>query len=272
LHNKFDPHARKYLQNGLLGAVAILFGTARIVPGTQHSGPVLAAAVSLVTASASARDSVSPNSVSSKVTSALTAFQNIVRPLSDERALPDAFRGYFAYKTAHPEDVRKPYLYFVDYGLPSTEPRGYVFDMDSLEIVDGPFTVAHGRGSSTTKYGVPTRFSNASGSLATSLGLYLAEDTYRFRGKAGGRSYSSVGLRLEGVSGDFNDNARARKVVAHGAPYVTPTKAGRSEGCPAMEQSRAKKLLPTLANGGMVFLFAPESDWISQDPWITAAD
>jgi hypothetical protein len=165
LHNKFDPHARKYLQYGLLGAVAILFGTARIVPGTQHSGPVLTAAVSLVTASASARDSVSPNSVSSKVTSALTAFQNIVRPLSDERALPDAFRGYFAYKTAHPEDVRKPYLYFVDYGLPSTEPRGYVFDMDSLEIVDGPFTVAHGRGSSTTKYGVPTRFSNASGSL-----------------------------------------------------------------------------------------------------------
>jgi hypothetical protein len=39
-----------------------------------------------------------------------------------------------------------------------------------------------------------------------------------------------------------------------------------------MEQSRAKKLLPTLANGGMVFLFAPESDWISQDPWITAGD
>ncbi len=268
-----DFLAPKYVQNGLLGAIAILFGTARIVPGTHESGPVLTAAVSLVSASASARGAVNSTSgVAANVSTALSAFQNVVRPLSDSRALPDAFRGYFAYKAAHPEDVRKPFLYFVDYGLPSTEPRGYVFDMDSLEIVDGPFTVAHGRGSSTSKYGVPTRFSNATGSLATSLGLYLAEGTYKFRGKAGGRSYSSVGLRLEGVSSGFNDNARARKVVAHGAPYVTSTKAGRSEGCPAMEQSRAKRLLPTLANGGMVFLFAPESDWIESDPWVTSAE
>ena len=57
--------------------------------------------------------------------------------------------------TAHPDDVKKPYLYFVDYGLPSNTPRGYLFDMDSLRVVDGPFTVAHGRGSSADKFGVP---------------------------------------------------------------------------------------------------------------------
>jgi hypothetical protein len=71
-----------------------------------------------------------------------------------------------------------------------------------------------------------------------------------------------------GVSEGFNDNAFARRVVAHGAPYVTPTKAGRSEGCPAMEPARAQRLLPKLADGGMVFLFAPDQNWMSRDPWL----
>ena len=119
-----------------------------------------------------------------------------------------------------------------------------------------------------SQYGVPTRFSNSPGSNATSLGLYVAQETYAFHGKTGGRSYSSVGLRLAGVSTGYNDGARSRGVVAHGAPYVTPTRAGRSEGCPAMEQGRARRILPELANGGMVFLFAPQSDWMAQDPWL----
>jgi hypothetical protein len=140
--------------------------------------------------------------------------------------------------------------------------------MRSLSVVDGPFTVAHGRGSSQTQYGVPTRFSNASGSAATSLGLYLAENTYQFTGHTGGRLYSSIGLRLKGVSGNFNDNAFARGVVAHGAPYVTPTKAGRSEGCPAMETQRAARDLPALADGGMVFLFGLDQEWMADDPWV----
>ena len=130
--------------------------------------------------------------------------------------------------------------------------------------------VAHGRGSSSSRYGVPTRFSNAPGSEATSLGLYLAQETYAFHGRTGGRSYGSVGLRLQGVSEGYNDNARARKVVAHGAPYVTPTKAGRSGGCPAMEQARARQLLPELANGGMVFLFAPNDEWMQKDEWVSS--
>jgi len=87
-------------------------------------------------------------------------------------------------------------------------------------------------------------------------------------GLAGGRLYHSIGLRLDGVSDGFNDNALARRVVAHGAPYVTATKAGRSEGCPAMDQARAQRLLPKLANGGMVFLFAPDVKWLSSDPWL----
>jgi hypothetical protein len=204
-------------------------------------------------------------------TNALDAFKNVVRPLSHPQALQDAFKSYFEYLALHASDVRKPYLYFVDYGLSSTEKRGYVFDMKALKIIDGPFTVAHGRGSSSGQTGVPTRFSNNSGSSMTSLGLYLTRSIYTLHGKADGHPYNAVGLRLDGVSNGFNDHALARGVVAHGAPYVTASRAGRSQGCPAMETDRAERLLPMLSDGAMVFLFAPDGNWLANDPWVTGA-
>ena len=202
-----------------------------------------------------------------QVKTALGALGDKVAEQSYPDALKLAFEAYYSFKAAHPEKVRKPYLYFVDYGLDSHTPRGYVFDMQALTVVDGPFTVAHGRGSGS-KDGVPTRFSNTEGSATSSLGLFVGQETYAFTGHTGGKAYSSVALRLDGVSGDFNDQARQRRVVVHGAPYVTPTKAGRSEGCPAMEPARAKKLIPKIGNGGMVFLFSPaDKTWLAEDPW-----
>jgi hypothetical protein len=262
------------MQNVLIGAAAALVAGAYFIPGHDQSGPVLTAATAFVTgqpAATPADDPANPAGVVALATnSALSALAPAVTKLSQPQALEDAFHSYFAYKAQHPADVKKPYLYFVDYGLPSTAARGYVFDMDSLKVVDGPFTVAHGRGSSTSMYGVPTKFSNATGSNSTSLGLYITKALYPFHGKTGGQSYSSVGLQLDGVSTGFNDNAFGRHVVAHGAPYVTPTKAGRSEGCPAMEPARAQRLLPELAGGSMVFLFAPDASWLAGDPWISA--
>ena len=209
--------------------------------------------------------------VETEVSSALDELGSHVAVRSHPDALRSAFRAYFAFKAAHPERVRKPYLYFVDYGLSNTTARGYVFDMESLTLVDGPFTVAHGRGSSRGRNGVPSRFSNRSGSAMTSLGLYVTQETYGFVGHAGGGTYRSVGLRLQGVSGDFNDAARARGVVAHGAPYMSARDAGRSEGCPALEERRAQRLLPMIANGSLVFLYSPNDPvWLDQDPWINS--
>ena len=186
---------------------------------------------------------------------------------SDRDALRMAFRAYYAYKAAHPENVRKPYLYFVDYGLDAETPRGYVFNMRELRIVSGPFLVAHGRGSAA-RGGVPRRFSNRHGSQATSLGLFLAQETYRFSGHANGRVYSSIGLRLRGLSGRFNARARERGVVVHGAPYVNGDGAGRSLGCPAVSPARARTLIPRIRDGGMVFLYSPhDRTWKHEDPW-----
>lgn len=202
-----------------------------------------------------------------RVETALGRLASAVRRQSHPDALRYAFQAYYNYRTTHPRVVRKPYLYFVDYGLDSSTPRGYVFDMEALTVVDGPFAVAHGRGSAA-RDGVPTEFSNRHGSNATSLGLFLTQETYAFNGSSGGGRYRSVGLRLRGLSGLFNSRARARGVVVHGAPYVTPRAAGRSEGCPAMDQGRARWLIPTISNGALVFLFSPRDPaWLRSEPW-----
>jgi hypothetical protein len=228
------------------------------------AAPDAAAAGATLVAGAAA----SEPSVSELTARALDRLAPLVARQSHPEALAYALRAWYAYRAEHPDQVAKPYYYFVDYGLPNSTPRGYVFDMDRLALVEGPFTVAHGRGSSKTRNGAPTRFSNRSGSAMTSLGLYRAAETYGFSGKSGGRYYRSIGLRMEGLSGRFNSAARSRGVVAHGAPYVTARDAGRSEGCPAMEEARAQRLIPMLANGGLVFLFSPvDNDWLANAPW-----
>jgi hypothetical protein len=269
---------RQILQNAAVAATAVLCVGARYVADREAPAarvapaagrPVAAYVTAAVGAAAGAK--AAADGRPAELIAALASLGGSVRALSHPRALEDAFRSYYAYRAAHPGARIKPYLYFVDYGLPSTARRGYVFDMASLEVVEGPFTVAHGRGSSGTD-GVPRRFSNSFGSATTSLGLYVAQELYAFRGTSSGQAYRSVGLRLMGVSGGYNSNARARGVVAHGAPYVTASRAGRSEGCPALEPARAERILPRLAHGGMVFLFAPDARWMSGDPWVAGHD
>ena len=261
---------REYLKNGSIGALALLGVATRFTPGAKPT-PLFSAPV-LMASSAFHHDSAATSvaapltakaGIAAKLDSAIHAFASAVGPLSSPKALETAFSNYFAYVNAHPADVKKPLLYFVDYGLPSTQPRGYIFDMKNMSVVEGPFTVAHGRGSSTSQYGIPTKFSNGFGSGMTSLGLYVVQELYNFTGHTAGAAYNSVGVRLQGVTPGYNDNARARGVVAHGAPYVTASKAGRSEGCPAMEESRASRVLPELANGAMVYLFSPNSNLVA---------
>ena len=244
-------------------AAAALLGSG----ATPTSAPSHPAAIPATVPAPDARS----GAPSTRIEAALEALARHVGRQSHPDALRLAFRAYYNYKAAHPERVRKPYLYFVDYGLESRTPRGYVFDMEALKLVDGPFTVAHGRGSAGAGDGVPTRFTNKKDSATSSLGLYLAQETYAFGGKTGGQRYRSIGLRLNGLSGSFNSAARARGIVVHGAPYVTATRAGRSEGCPAMEESRAQRLIPRISNGGLVFLFSPlDASWMREDPWTRA--
>jgi hypothetical protein len=117
--------------------------------------------------------------------------------------------------------------------------------------------VAHGKnsGGNLTNY-----FSNSPGSLATSLGLFVTEDTY-----VGGNGYS---LRLRGLEEGVNDMARDRAIVMHGASYVSRAaiqalgRLGRSWGCPAVRKEVAKKIINTVRGGSAVFAYYPEKRWL----------
>lgn len=147
-------------------------------------------------------------------------------------------------------------LTVIDYSLPSTEKRLWVFDLESRELLFHEL-VAHGK---NTGDNLSTRFSNILDSKQTSLGLFKTANTY-----VGSNGYS---LRLDGLDRGFNDRARERAIVIHGAPYVSDDFArrqgriGRSWGCPALDQRIARQLIDTIAGDGLVYAYHPQDDFL----------
>ena len=159
----------------------------------------------------------------------------------------------------HPEfGVDPGRLGVIDYSRPSTEPRLWVFDLARQRLLFEEW-VAHGRNSGEN---LTTRFSNREGSFMTSLGAFAAQETYM-----GGNGYS---LRLRGLEPGFNDQARQRAIVIHGAPYVNPAAAklqgrlGRSLGCPAVRPQVARQLIDSIRDGTFVFAYYPDQDWLGR--------
>ena len=157
------------------------------------------------------------------------------------------------------------HLAVIDYSLPSTEPRLWVFDVERGRLVFEEL-VAHGR---NTGEKLAERFSNVEGSKMSSLGLFQATETYH-----GSNGYS---LRLRGLDAGFNDNALSRAIVMHGAPYVSEAIAarlgrlGRSWGCPAVRQEVARVVIDTLKGGALLFAYYPDSKWLKESPLLSCA-
>ena len=153
-------------------------------------------------------------------------------------------------------------LTVIDYSKPSSERRLWVFDLRSRELVYEEL-VAHGQGSGANR---ATQFSNTDESHQTSLGLFVTQDTY-----VGKNGYS---LRLDGLDKGFNDRARERAIVMHGAPYVSPSfvkatgRLGRSWGCPAISAEVAKKIIDRVKGGGLVFAYYPDPQFIKTSKYL----
>ena len=147
-------------------------------------------------------------------------------------------------------------LAVIDYSRPSTAKRMWVFDMAHERLLHHEH-VAHGSGSGQN---MATRFSNVEGSHATSLGLFRTAETY-----IGGNGYS---LRMDGLDPGFNDNARMRAIVIHGAWYANPDmiakqgRLGRSQGCPALREQVAKVVIDDLKQRQLVFSYADDAEWL----------
>lgn len=154
-------------------------------------------------------------------------------------------------------------LAVIDYSRPSSEPRLWVFDAAHGRLLFQEL-VAHGRGTGDR---LAEKFSNREGSHMTSLGLFRTAETYQ-----GNNGYS---LRLHGLEQGINDNALARAIVMHGAPYVSRVLAarmgriGRSWGCPALRPEVARSVIDTLKGGAVIFAYYPDTQWLRKSQFLS---
>jgi hypothetical protein len=167
-----------------------------------------------------------------------------------------------AEKAVERGDAAASTLAVIDFSRPSTERRLWVYDLRSQALLFEDH-VSHGRNSGDN---LATTFSNEPESHKSSLGLYRAGESY-----FGKHGYS---LRLDGLEEGFNDRARERAIVIHGADYVNAETAkaqgrlGRSLGCPAVRPEIARELIDAVKDGGLVFAYYPDPDWLDTSTYL----
>lgn len=153
-------------------------------------------------------------------------------------------------------------LAVIDYSLPSSEPRLWVFDL-AHEALLFEELVSHGRGSGNA---LASRFSNTPESHQSSLGLFRTMNTYYGR-----NGYS---LRLEGLETGVNHLAYDRAIVMHGADYVSESfieqtgRLGRSLGCPAVRQEVSYPLIDSLKEEQYLFAYYPDPEWLEGSAYL----
>ena len=83
---------------------------------------------------------------------------------------------------------------------------------------------------------------------------------------------SKVGLSLilKGIEKGFNDHAREREIIIHGADYATEDfirkngKLGRSFGCPSLPPDMIKPVAETIKDGTCLFIYKHDDNYISK--------
>lgn len=164
--------------------------------------------------------------------------------------------------------TRSPLVTIIDFSLPSNARRLWVVDISTGDVVAHEH-VAHGVRSGGL---FAASFSNRDGSNQSSLGTFVTANSYW--------GVRGLSLRLEGLEPGINDRARARGIVLHGTPSVSETRArqgavGRTEGCPAVSMAAARRLVPLLEDGVVVFAWYPDRTLLARsgylDPFMAEA-
>lgn len=168
--------------------------------------------------------------------------------LDPQRVVPTAaLKKAVLYYDQHKSKFKnKKVMSLIDFSQSSSKKRWHFIDMDSGEVFS--LHVSHGKGSDSNHDGYAEKFSNVSGSNASSLGFYLTAETYN-----GSNGYS---LRLDGLS-STNSRARSRAIVVHGASYVKDSSViqGRSWGCPAVSHANRDRVINLIKGGSLIYAF-----------------
>lgn len=167
------------------------------------------------------------------------------------------------YQLSQSGKLEKEHLITIfDLSKPSKEERIFVIDLQKKKVLIKSLC-SHG-GNSGEMYA--HSFSNDVSSHMTSLGFYIAAETY-----TGKNGYS---LKLDGLEPGFNDNARARAVVIHGADYAEYSflqgngYLGRSQGCPALPRGNTDKVINLMKNGSCLFIYAPNNNYLKKSAFL----
>jgi len=186
-------------------------------------------------------------------------------PKLDSGVLNIALKAYFEANEQN-NNIKKSILTVIDYSLPSSEKRLWVFDLTTDKLLYNTH-VAHGARSG--KGPMATHFSNEKSSKKSSIGVFRTGA--RYTGKNG------PSLRLHGLDKGFNDNALARGVVMHGAWYVNPKiakstgRVGNSSGCLAVSKQDIIPLIKLIKDGSFVLSYFPDPKWLDNSPYLNGA-
>lgn len=172
--------------------------------------------------------------------------------------------GLKAYENAEQQGIKtSKILTIVDYSMPSTERRLWVIDLKNNKILFNTH-VAHGKNSGALN---ATSFSNQFKSLKSSFGVFITtNETYQ--------GHNGISLRMQGLEHGVNDNVYQRKVIFHGATYVSEKYAkargmmGRSWGCMAVSHDTIKPLINTIKDKGLVFAYYPDQKWLQNSKFL----
>jgi len=141
-------------------------------------------------------------------------------------------------------------LSIADFNQSSKKKRLWIVDLENKHLLLNTW-VSHGRGSGED---IATKFSNVNNSHQSSLGFYVTGEVYS--GKHG-RS-----LRLDGMDNGFNNKARERAIVLHGASYVSPqaikslNRLGLSHGCPAVPIELTNQIIDIIKGKTVLYIHA----------------
>jgi hypothetical protein len=144
-------------------------------------------------------------------------------------------------------------LSIADLSQSSKNKRFYVIDLVKKEVLFNTY-VAHGRNSGEE---FAYEFGNKPESYKSSLGFYITGGPYE--------GTHGISMRLQGHEKGINDQAVARGIVMHGAPYVSEKfiaqngRLGRSQGCPAVPDELCKPIVDKISDGSCLFMFYPDS-------------
>jgi hypothetical protein len=184
---------------------------------------------------------------------------NMEEPPSKE-VLTMAIQGWSKMK----DNLKSKVLTVIDFSLPSTAKRMWIIDPENGEVLLNS-VVSHGRNSGDL---MAQSFSNQPESFKSSIGFYKTAETY-----SGKHGYS---LRLDGLEKGFNDQARNRAIVIHGADYAREEFAksvgrlGRSLGCPALPSELSAKAIDLIKDGSLLFIFGNDNSYLTKSSLIKA--